>query len=202
MKDVLGAFGSEVLRPLASLVLPGAVAIIPYFVLVRLLFPSFSAMLSANSAETVFALLAICLFTGFILEDLGSWLEDRWDDRTDCPGLREDWYAYLRFAFKTEPVGHRYLRTLVLRLKFELGVLCGLLVGLFGVLCLGFVTFGTLALPVQVAMKIHWLFWPGVLVYVLLGVYLWFGAKQTHKTLYNLRHRMLNGDIKVIGETK
>jgi hypothetical protein len=35
---------------------------------------------------------------------------------------REDGFDYLRLAFDEEPVGQRYIRTLVLRLKFELGM--------------------------------------------------------------------------------
>jgi hypothetical protein len=37
-------------------------------------------------------------------------------------GHFEEWYDYLRLAFAKEPIGHRYLRSLVLRMKFELAM--------------------------------------------------------------------------------
>jgi hypothetical protein len=49
-------------------------------------------------------------------------LGERLTKETGYERHAKEWFDYLRLAFEREPVGHRYLRTLVLRLKFELGM--------------------------------------------------------------------------------
>jgi hypothetical protein len=66
------------------------------------------------------------LTAGLIAEDMGARLERAFDNRLcNVHGYErhlEEWYDYLCVAFEREPVGHRYLRSIVLRLKFELGM--------------------------------------------------------------------------------
>lgn len=67
-------------------------------------------------------------FAGLSVEDIGSHLEKvghRKDAKTS--GSHTDqWNRYLRVAFVADPIGRRYARTFVLRLKFELGVVFGM----------------------------------------------------------------------------
>ena len=54
------------------------------------------------------------------------WFTQRKDEHLDQRWT--EWYSYLRLAFRVEPVGQRYLRTLVLRLKFELNASLALVI--------------------------------------------------------------------------
>ena len=80
----------------------------------------------ANHGETIAAIIALGIFCGLVLEDFGARIEDclfrrRFPDDKEKEARYQDWYDYLRLAYDVEPVGFRYLSTLVLRLKFELG---------------------------------------------------------------------------------
>jgi len=82
------------------------------------------SLVSSNHVETAFVFFVIISFVGLMLEDIGSRIESILDDRAQkTPGSdhMETWYSYLRIAFDSEPIGRRYIKTLVTRLKFELG---------------------------------------------------------------------------------
>jgi hypothetical protein len=125
MPNFFSAFTTDVFRPLATLLIPGAIGISTWFLALIWQFPVLHALIAGNQAEAGFALLFAMVFAGMVLEDFGARWEnqlDRWaDDRTDGQHSR-NWSAYLQTAFKSDPVGRRYARALVLRLKFELGV--------------------------------------------------------------------------------
>jgi hypothetical protein len=89
--------------------------------------------------EVTFGTLAVlvALAAGFILEDVGSWIELLWDRLQDDRKANEEiWWRYLRTAFVVEPVGEGYLRTILLRMKFELSFGASLVPMLVGVLLL------------------------------------------------------------------
>jgi hypothetical protein len=197
MKDFFSAFGSEFFRPLATLVLPGAIAITPSIVALYWTLIPFRQFVDGNHAETIGGVVIVCVFVGLVLEDWGSRLEtyvdsihaaqDRgenvhwyntWRFAFNPPSgrLENEWYSYLRLAFKSEPVGHRYMRTLVLRLKFELGCSVASLAAIISV----------------------W-FWPityavraGVTCLLLLAsLYFCWEASTSIRTLEKLRHELL-----------
>jgi len=126
MKELTSAFQSEVFRPVVTLVVPGSFAASTISIAcwqrnLRIQefvkdFPGFSGII----------VLLIVLACGLTAEDFGSGIERHFDELTRRTAGHEkhldEWFAYLRLAFDKEPVGHRYLRTLVLRLKFELGM--------------------------------------------------------------------------------
>jgi hypothetical protein len=125
MKDVFAAFGSEVFRPLITLLLPGLIALSSWSVALFQWYPPFWTIAAANHAETGILVALAALFVGLVIEDLATRIET-----TVFDGVREhasrgkhfrNWFQYLRIAFKTEPAGRRHLRNVVMRLKFELG---------------------------------------------------------------------------------
>lgn len=126
MKEFTAAFQSEVFRPIVTLVVPGFFAVSTPAAVVWTRSPELRTFASQHSGLATTATLLVVLTCGLIIEDLGARLEKRFDLRLQrTPGFEnhtEEWYSYLRIAFDKEPVGHRYLRTLVLRLKFELGM--------------------------------------------------------------------------------
>jgi hypothetical protein len=138
MPNLFSAFTSEVFRPLVTLLLPGAIAVSTWFVGLLWQFPGLRKMAFDNHAETGLVLVLAMTFAGMALEDLDTRLETSMDRRRDKQTGKhfENWYAYLRIAFTTDPIGRRYIRTLVLRLKFELGTAFAMLSAGAGILWL------------------------------------------------------------------
>jgi hypothetical protein len=138
MPNFFSAFTSEVFRPLVTLLIPGAIAISTWFVGLLWHFHDLQTLVHNNHAEADLLLVLAMTFVGLVLEDLGARVESRMDSRREKQtGKQFDhWYAYLRTAFKADPIGRRYLRTLVLRLKFELGTAFAMLSAGVGLLWL------------------------------------------------------------------
>jgi hypothetical protein len=143
--------------------LPGAIGITTWAIAILWRFTAVRNLVSGNHAETGFVFFLAMVFAGLVFEDFGARLEDRfdrWADRRTDGEHTKNWKAYLQIAFKSDPIGRRYARTLVLRLKFELGIVFAMVsagLGLIwlkvlglsfatalvcGVLCLAFTVWG------------------------------------------------------------
>ena len=189
MKDVVSAFGSDVLRPLVSLVVPGSIAVAPGMAALLWANPWLRCAVMSNRNEFTAALVLLVLFAGLLCEDLGSHLEFLFDCLLDNPSGKaaearvkdahgQNWYEYLRIAYRIEPIGHHYMRTLVIRLKFELGS-CAAFV---------FATLGIWWMPTTYGNRVLSSILPLVLVAVSCVE-----AKLTHELLSNLRAELLKG---------
>lgn len=123
--NVADAFKSEVIRPLTTIVVPGAIAIAPYVLVLGYYVPLVFSFWTAHPSAFV-TLVAITIFsTGLVLDNFGTHIEVSYIDRTlqKCdPKHDETWRAYLGLRIKDEYVGQRYLRQKVERLKFELSM--------------------------------------------------------------------------------
>jgi|GEM_PF-1319775 len=121
-------------RVLIQLVMPGVVAIITWIPvilgdcsgLVKLLehHSTTKQFLTSNFITSISTLILIGLIVGMILENLGSLIESRIIDkilsRKDA-NFYTTWFKYLRLNFDgNEPIGQRYISSIILRLKFEL----------------------------------------------------------------------------------
>jgi hypothetical protein len=189
MKEMVSAFGSDVLRPLVSLVVPGTIAVVPGIAAWLWAEPTVRAIIQANLNIVAVAMVLLVLFAGLVCEDVGSHLEYLFDHFQDNPtGKRaetrrkgqhdQEWYEYLRIAYQLEPVGHHYMRTLVLRLKFELGSCIAFVFGLIGIWWLP--TTYTIRAVASVP--------------VLLLIALFFiESRWTHEVLSDLRTELLKG---------
>ena len=126
MKEFTATFHSEVFRPVVSLVVPGFFAVATISVAAWQRFQIVPPLVDGHPATAGVIVFIAILTAGLTLEDLGARLEGLFDDwLCEVKGYerhKEDWHDYLRLAFDKEPIGHRYLRSLVLRLKFELGM--------------------------------------------------------------------------------
>ena len=154
--------------------MPAAVAIIWTLAPLR-------AFVQANHGETIGAIIALGIFCGLVLEDIGARIEDRLFRkrfRDDKEARARDWYDYLRLAHNVEPVGFRYIGTLVLRLKFELGC-CS---------ATPFAVFGVWFWPTTYSWRA---FTSGIML--ALGVYLYIEARASVGTLPDVRREMLKG---------
>ena len=129
--------------------------------------------------------LLVVLTAGLIVEELGARIESHFDQvvkhRAGYERHLEEWFDYLRLAFEREPIGHRYLRTLVLRLKFELGMAVASVPFAFG------------ALGITVPWTVR--FFTSVCGLVL-GTYLCIEAKCSNEKLSELRREMLKKEWK------
>lgn len=135
--DFISAFKSELFRPLATLVVPGGIAVGPYVLVAGYYFPGVAAFWKEHPSASV-AILVICIIAvGLIVEDLGAYIErDFWDSKLarENEDHSDHWEQYLKLNLNDEIVGQRYLRTLLTRMKFELAMVpaffffwCGLL---------------------------------------------------------------------------
>jgi len=137
MPNFFSAFTTDVFRPIATILIPGAIAISTWFIGLVWHFGAIRD-LTSNHTEVSLVLLLAMIFGGMVVEDLGSTYEGQLDDiaKNATHGKHgEEWDQYLRLVFRDSPVGRRYLGTLVLRLKFELGIAFSMLSAALGLLC-------------------------------------------------------------------
>jgi hypothetical protein len=185
MKEIFSAFGSEVFRPLATIVIPGALAISSWFVVLTLKFESLRRLVVENHTETAIILALASMCVGLLVEDMGARVESRIFDpclkkKTGFEGHSNEWNQYLRLAFKTEPVGQRYLRSIMLRFKFETGAAFAFLLAGPGLFCTG------IALSTAL--------W-GFLGCCVLAAYLLYEARCSHRLLSETRREILKGAV-------
>jgi hypothetical protein len=96
--------------------------------------PGFRNFLEKHTTERPLCVVLAALFFGQVCENVGSRLEYWIDRSSDQNGERMSvWWSFLRTAYKVEPIGLRYLRSIRLRLKFELNGFPALILGAMGV---------------------------------------------------------------------
>ena len=190
MPNFFSAFTSEVFRPLVTLLIPGAIAISTWFLALVWRFRDLQALVHDNHTEAGLVLTLAITFVGLVLEDMGARVETRWDTRKNKQdgSHTDNWYAYLRTAFKADPIGRRYLRTLVLRLKFELGIAFAMLSAGLGILWLWYLglTFRVVATSELLCM-----------IFVAWG---FIEGRSTHDILAKNRQNLL-GTIRIVPPT-
>jgi len=124
-----------------------------------------------------------------VLEDIGARYEvqlDRWADRRTDNEHTRNWQAYLQTVFKSDPIGRRYARTLVLRLKFELGTAFAMVSAGLGVIWLGALGTRLWMIVLLESLCLTFLIWQLI------------EARETHKVLSKTRAVLL-GTLKIIG---
>lgn len=190
MPNFFSAFQSEVFRPLVTLLIPGALAISTWFIALFSKYDSLRQTIKTNRGETTWLLVLLTITIGIMVEDLGSHVEGFFDwirNRNPNGQHMRIWYSYLRTAYVAEPIGRRYLRTVVLRLKFEFGVSISSFSAVVGIL---WARKFTTSFAGELG---AWLLGLGILV----GVLQMIEAYLTHGLLSETRYQMV-GDINVI----
>jgi hypothetical protein len=189
MPNFFSAFTSEVFRPLVTLLIPGAIGISPWFIGLLWHFAKLRRLVDDNHTETAFVVLMGMTFAGVVFEDFGArsenWLDGRADQRTQKAHSAQ-WYGYLRSAFRADPIGRRYMRALVLRLKFELGVAFAMAIASLGVLWLAYLGLSWLTVLIVEGICVLFISWG-----------LW-EACETHSVLAKTRAALLE-DIRIVG---
>ncbi|MBF6024847.1 hypothetical protein [Lysobacter niastensis] len=118
--ELLSALKNEVFRPLASVVLPGVLALAPYVIVTCNLIPDVFKFYQSQATWFLIVVLACGTVAGMLLEDIGSSIErgiDRCMDLEYLYGHDKVWLAYLSDG-TTDNNGRRFLGAAVTRLKF------------------------------------------------------------------------------------
>lgn len=121
------------------IIVPGAFALAPWFVWLSIATNGTTSVFVTDHAIAAAWISGAIVLMGLVLENLGSMVESQVFDRIleRLTGNHyEYWRRYLLLSFKIEPIGQHYLRTRVLRLKFELGMISAIPIALFGWLAL------------------------------------------------------------------
>jgi len=161
-------------------------AISSWFVFLLQRFPLLRDLVVTNHAEATLVLAMASVAAGLFVEDVGSRIESQYFDKRieklpKYSAHSSEWNQYLRLTFKIEPVGQRYLRSVMLRFKFELGTAVALLSSGIGLL------FTSLTLCKALT-------WFGVCGSI--AIYLIFvEARGSHELLSEIRHEILKGAI-------
>ena len=85
--DITSPFKSEIFRPLVTLVIPGAVALAPYILVVAYYFPEVVIFWNEHPSAFVAILVVSVVTTGLILENLGRRLSGTCLTRYSTEGI-------------------------------------------------------------------------------------------------------------------
>lgn len=135
--DITAPFKSEVLRPITTWVIPGAIALGPYVLILGFYVPPVRQFWETHPSASIAVITLFVLTVGMILENVGATIETvAWDQlvQRKYSDHLNNWNRYLKLRLKDEIIGHRYLKTLVLRMKFELSMAPALFVFWCGII--------------------------------------------------------------------
>lgn len=174
-------------RSLLTVILPGMVALAPWLLVAMMANADLRFLYTKYPVPFHVSAFGVAVLVGSIFEEIGCYLERRWDTDVEDEGrpepnvgwLAKDWYAYLGKSFgDNEPVGYRYASRKVTSLYFEIAMM-------FSVPCC-FAGLSMLFVALQGDLNhLAVLF----LVFALLGFLLFSKmARDTHQLLCELRH--------------
>lgn len=118
--DILSALKNELFRPLASVVLPGVLAVAPFVIIAADSIPELATFYREQSSWFMVGVMFAGTIVGMLLEDIGSSIErgiDRCMDLEYLTGHEKVWLAYLSSGV-IDNNGRRFLGATVTRLKF------------------------------------------------------------------------------------
>ena len=133
--DFVNVLKNELFRPVATLIVPGSLAFFPYALLIANINPGVVSVWEGHNGVVVTMFLMVALALGMVIENIGSLIEILIDGVLGDEHINR-WREYLGLRVQDEIIGQRYLRTLVLRLKFELSALVAIPISYLGFLLL------------------------------------------------------------------
>lgn len=128
-------------RILIQIIVPGLTAIFPYFLLFLNHHPKAKDYFYNNQSVTITAITLISLIAGMLLENFGGRFEVcylDWRIQKRNSDFDVIWNKYLSISYKDEPIGQRYLRNILLRLKFEISMGIAMIPMMKGLLILNY----------------------------------------------------------------
>src|SRR5262245_36904213 len=124
--NVESTLKDEVFRPLATTIVPGTLSLGPYILVAAYYVPRLSEWWDSHPNSFVAIIAMLVISCGLLCEDLGSEIEVHLIDRNmkkRDPEFQERWDKYLQLTLADERVGKRYLKSVLLRFKFELAMI-------------------------------------------------------------------------------
>jgi hypothetical protein len=133
--DLSSTVRTDALPAVATVVAPGAAALLPYVWASLVSSPDLAVYLSAHDGTATLVAVVLSVAAGFVIESIGSYVEVYGIDRRrqDHAELSNTWKEYLLLEWEREPVGQRYLRRLLVTFKFELNACVAALLSLPGI---------------------------------------------------------------------
>jgi hypothetical protein len=124
--DFTSVLKNELFRPVTTLIIPGAIALGPWILVIRSYYPVVHTFWT-NHPDAFVAIISICVISaGLVLDNVGAAIEYyAWDAilKHRQSGHWDRWEAYLKLKISDEYVGQRYLRNTLVRMKFELAMI-------------------------------------------------------------------------------
>lgn len=137
--EKITSIGLDFDKVLIQFLIPGLTALFPWMVLFMYNFPEEEAFLLAHPSLGISLASILGLIAGLLIENLGGHIEVRLYDKRntkDDPTFPDIWKKFLQLSYPQEPVGHRYIKNMLLRMKFELSFGIALLIMSGGLLFL------------------------------------------------------------------
>lgn len=184
--DISSVFKSEIFRPIVITLIPSLIGLIPFVFVLYIYFPDSKDWVSKNSGTFLIIVVLLCIAIGQVLEDLGSAIENIVWKRVRKSGNDDvQWNDFLRIHFEKEPIGMRYMRTIVLRMKFENSTVAALVLFSAGILWLWLLGF--------IESKVYFI---GILaVTFILMLYMLYESYLSSALLKDLRANLMKGVI-------
>jgi hypothetical protein len=143
MKDITG-FNLEIGTLIRSII-PGFFASFLFLIAIYYNCDTVKLLVTKISEINLSMILLIIFITsGLIIENIGSRIEEKciWEKlkKQSKEDIQQEWWDYLKLKIDSEPkiIGQRYLRTILLRFKFELSFSVSLIFMTIGFLYLQF----------------------------------------------------------------
>ena len=114
-------------RVLIQLIVPGLIASYPFIILFFDHIPNAADFFLQDGRGLLIAFITlIALVVGIILENFGSHIEvyyyDKRQKKLHGDSYMDIWKKYLKISYSHEPIGQRYIRNILFRMKFELSM--------------------------------------------------------------------------------
>ena len=137
MYEIATSLNLDFNKILIQIVCPGIVASFPYILIYLHYHLKAKTYFYHNSSVLITSVILIALVAGLIIENLGGLIEVYYYDKSHKKldtSFTDTWNKYLQLNIECEPIGQRYLRNILMRMKFELSMGVSLVlmtVGLF-----------------------------------------------------------------------
>jgi hypothetical protein len=172
---------------LVTNVTPGSIALMP---LIWSLSQEFRSDITFHWTIAYAAITFLVIAAGQVLENLGSQIEAFLEKRLSKNQV-SNWDQYLALKVKDEYIAQRYLRTIVMRLKFELAMIPALIFS---------VGFAFICTPTRTAILSNDLLLYAVLASLILAGYLSYEASNSVRVAHKVRETLIDAHSKATAE--
>jgi hypothetical protein len=131
------AFKKELFRPIVTLLFPSMIALWPFVFFVLKKHPNLLCFIQENKWLIIFLSTVLLAGLGLLLEDFGGLIESKMNKNQKLK-YKKTFNEFLCESYKIEPIGMRYIDSLTIRMKFELGFAVSMIVAILGVILLYF----------------------------------------------------------------